>query len=94
MLGTLVITEVVPVEVPALVFRDDVFMARTTLLLGRKASAFDRAEAAGISRMTLIRLRHGTDNIGLRRAIDMAGRLGLNVDDLFEIPRPATPIAA
>lgn len=94
MLGTLVIAEVIPVEAPALVFRNDTFMQRTTLLLGKKASDIDRAEAVGISRMTLNRLRKGTDNVSLRRAIDIAGRLGLSVDDLFEIPRPAMTVAA
>lgn len=94
MLGTLVIAEVVPVDVPAMVFRNDVFMARTTLILGKKASDNDRSEAAGISRNTLNRLRRGTDNISLRRAIDLAGRLGLGVDDLFEIPRPVVALAA
>lgn len=86
MLGTLVITEVIPADVPALVFRNDVFMQRTTLLLGKKASDNDRAEAVGISRNTLNRMRRGTDNISLRRAIGIANRLGLNVGELFAVP--------
>lgn len=85
MRGTALAVRDEPAVPPALTFRNDVFMAATTVLLGGKASDTKRAQAVGISRTTLNRLRDGDIQLSLRRALMIATRLGLPVGDLFQI---------
>lgn len=83
MLGTTIVLDPPPVEVPDLTFNNDLFMARTTVFLGRRATDNDRAEFVGISRNMLNRLRGGDVGLSLRRAISIVDRLGVKLHDLF-----------
>lgn len=74
-----------PAAPPDLTFRNDVFMAATSALLGSNASDARRAKAVGISRSHLNRLRNNDIRLSLRRALEIAGRLNLAVGDLFEV---------
>lgn len=88
MLGTPPDVAEEPITIPAVTFRNDIFMQRTTRALGKKASDEDRAHYVGISRNTLNRLRRAPVALSLARAIAIANRLGVTVGELF-----ATPVA-
>ncbi|MER7278331.1 helix-turn-helix transcriptional regulator [Dactylosporangium sp. NPDC000244] len=64
-------------------FDNDLFMARTTTILGADATDTQRASHVGIARSALNRLRAGDIGLSVRRAKAICGILGVTVDDLF-----------
>lgn len=62
--------------------RADIFDARTLQL--NATTEVDRAQLCGVDRTTLYRIRHGKTTPSLELAMDMASRLGVTVEQLFE----------
>jgi hypothetical protein len=51
----------------------------------------ERAERLGVGRASLFRWRAGTQDIGLRRAAEMAAAVGLHLREILLIAPPGSP---
>jgi DNA-binding transcriptional regulator YdaS (Cro superfamily) len=75
-------------------FDNDLFMRRTSALLGADAPDAQRAALVGIVRSSLNRLRTGDIGLSVRRAKAICRTLDVTVDELFPERDPAMVKAA
>jgi DNA-binding Xre family transcriptional regulator len=64
-------------------FNEQLFMARTSEILGKDATVAERAAHAGLARSALNRLRAGDIGLSVRRAKAICRLLDVTVEELF-----------